>query len=95
MAKYIPDVKISMVHGKPHDIVLFGKKITVVPMYHPAAALRNGAILSSFREDFMKLPEIILMSGGIVDSEENKSPPVWCKIILSIAEERFEEIREL
>lgn len=59
MAKFIPDVKISQVHGQHHQIELNGKKITVVPMYHPAAALRAGAVMQQLREDFQKLGNIL------------------------------------
>jgi DNA polymerase len=36
MAKFIPGVFISAVHGKPRVIDWKGKNLTVVPMYHPA-----------------------------------------------------------
>lgn len=59
MAKFIPDVKITSIHGKVHVVNFGGKKITVVPMYHPAAALRNGEIMRRFRDDFLRLPQIL------------------------------------
>jgi len=31
----------------------------VVPMYHPAAALRSNDIMVKIREDFLKLPEFL------------------------------------
>ncbi len=59
MAKFLPGVKISDVHGKPDTIIWRGRKIVIVPMYHPAAALRNGEIKRKSLEDFQKLSEIL------------------------------------
>lgn len=59
MAKFLPGVKISDVHGKLHAVVWKGREITIVPMYHPAAGLRNGEIKRRTVEDFQKLPEIL------------------------------------
>ncbi len=59
MAKFIPGVTITNIHGKPHAIDWNNQKILVVPMYHPAAALRNGEILRRLREDFDQLPKIL------------------------------------
>src|SRR3989304_6647037 len=41
MGKFIPGARITSIHGKPHEINFNGRKILVVPMYHPAAALRR------------------------------------------------------
>lgn len=59
MAKFIPDVFISSVHGKRRVIRWKDRDITVLPMYHPAAALRNGAIKTAFLEDFQKISQIL------------------------------------
>ncbi len=59
MGKFLPNARISSVHGKVHKVNWRGRKITVVPMYHPAAALRNNDILRQIKEDFLKLPEIL------------------------------------
>ena len=59
MGKFLFGAKIGGVHGKPHMVDFRGRKLTVYPMYHPAAALRNGEMMRSFREDFMKLPEVL------------------------------------
>lgn len=55
MGKFLPGVKISQVHGEPKRV----GRYLIVPMFHPAAALRNPAVLRLFEEDFRKLPEII------------------------------------
>lgn len=55
MAKFLPDVFISGVHGQNFTVDINGEMLTIVPMYHPAAALRNGNVMNSEKEDFMKL----------------------------------------
>jgi len=59
MAKFLPDVYISQVHGVKHEVNWDGKKITVVPMYHPAASLRNGKILEAEKKDFIALRKML------------------------------------
>ena len=69
MAKFIPGVKISSVHGKVHKIQLNGKEIIVLPMYHPAAALRRNDVMLQIREDFLRIPELLN------EVKENKDQP--------------------
>lgn len=59
MAKFLPNVKISQVHGKLHKVKFEGKLFYVLPMYHPAAALRATKTKNAFIEDFKKIPKII------------------------------------
>ena len=59
MAKFLPNARISGVHGKKFEVNWNGKNILVVPMYHPAAALRNGAVMEQIKNDFLKLPEYL------------------------------------
>jgi uracil-DNA glycosylase family 4 len=59
MAKFLPGVYISNVHGKSKTVERKGKEIVVVPMYHPAAGLRNSDIKEKLKRDFEKLPGII------------------------------------
>lgn len=59
MAKFLPNVFISQVHGKKHEINWKGKNVVVIPMYHPAASLRNGNILELEKNDFYQLKEIL------------------------------------
>lgn len=55
MAKFLPDVFISDVHGKEFKL----KEFAVIPMYHPAASLRNGKILELEKQDFVKLKDML------------------------------------
>lgn len=59
MAKFIPDVTISRVHGQPRFVIFQDTRYTVFPMYHPAAALRAGEVMKQFREDFGKLKSLL------------------------------------
>lgn len=59
MGKFLPNARISSTHGKVHKVNWKGKEIVVVPMYHPAAALRNGEVMRMEKEDFLKLPSIL------------------------------------
>ncbi len=59
MGKFIPDVKISQVHGQARYVEWNGREILVIPMYHPAAALRAGAMMQLFKEDFKKIPGLL------------------------------------
>jgi uracil-DNA glycosylase len=65
MAKFIPGVTISGVHGQPRYVDFQGTKYIVFPMYHPAAALRAGIVLKLFQEDFVKLKAILSPSAGL------------------------------
>jgi DNA polymerase len=59
MEYFLPEQKISMIHGQPKRISFGETKIVIVPLYHPAAALYNGSMRATLIEDFMKLPTII------------------------------------
>jgi len=59
MRKFVPGVYISDVHGVPQEVKWKDRKLLVIPMYHPAAALRNGKILEAEKLDFLKIPNII------------------------------------
>ena len=59
MAKFIPNVFISSVHGRLFNIKWKDKDILVIPMYHPAAALRNGNVMNMIKNDFLTIPEVL------------------------------------
>jgi DNA polymerase len=71
MAKFLPNVFISSVHGKRYDVYWQGRDIIVIPMYHPAASLRNGSVLESEKNDFLQLKEKLAK----IKEEENKKIP--------------------
>jgi len=51
MAEYLSDAKISEVHGKVFRVLEYA----VLPLYHPAAALRSEAVLRELKSDFRKI----------------------------------------
>ncbi len=59
MAKFLPEVKVSQVHGRLHKIKWQEQTLYILPMYHPAAALRATRVKISFVEDFKKIQKII------------------------------------
>ena len=79
MAKFMPNVRISSVHGKSSWV----NGRLVVAMFHPAAALHQPSLKNSVIEDFNRLPEFLkiartnrdkmqaLRSEPVVDAEEN------------------------
>ncbi len=61
MAKFVPNVKITQVHGKPRQV--HGR--LVVPMFHPAAALHQGSLKPLLEQDFKRLPEMIASAAAL------------------------------
>lgn len=74
MNKFLPEVRISGVHGKvfkvPFDLQSRSQgkplvadatrgEVTVIPMYHPAAALRSTQIMTAIKEDFAKIKDFL------------------------------------
>ena len=59
MEYFLPEQKISAIHGQPEQIKFDDLKMTIVPLYHPAAALYNGSLRGTLIEDFNKLTKII------------------------------------
>lgn len=59
MGKFLPGVAISAVHGKPKKLKWKDEELMVIPMYHPAAGLRNGEVKRRTQEDFKKIPEVL------------------------------------
>lgn len=48
--RYLPQKKISEIHGEPFQI----QNVVVIPMYHPAAALRSSKLAAELEDDFLK-----------------------------------------
>lgn len=49
---------ISAIHGRVFETELKGKKIKVVPLYHPAAAIYNQHLLDTLKKDFKVLKTV-------------------------------------
>ncbi len=59
MARFLPNAKISSIHGQA--TLVRGR--LVVAMYHPAAALHQGSLKPVLEADFLRLPELIAKAG--------------------------------
>jgi DNA polymerase len=72
MTKFLPDVKVSQVHGRLHKIKWNNQNLFILPMYHPAAALRATKIKESFIEDLAKIKKVIAWVKKASEGEEFK-----------------------
>lgn len=59
MAKFLTDTKISEAHGKLHTVRWHKKDLRILPLYHPAAALRNNRMREALEQDFAKIPKVL------------------------------------
>jgi uracil-DNA glycosylase family 4 len=50
---------ITRVHGRPQEATLGGRRVTLYPIYHPAAALYTPAMLKTLEEDFAHIPGLL------------------------------------
>lgn len=76
LAKFLPGVKISQVHGK---VFKRAERIYFV-MYHPAVALYNGSMRGVMSEDFKNLKPVL--EGNLGEVEELESPADEIKELL-------------
>ena len=70
MAKFVPNAKISQIHGQPFKV----RGQLVVPMYHPAAALHQPSLRRVVEADFAQLPELIRRAGEIPETDPEEPP---------------------
>ena len=50
---------ITKVHGRPQERELGGSAVRLVPLFHPAAALRTESVLEVLRADFARLLDLL------------------------------------
>jgi uracil-DNA glycosylase family 4 len=62
---------ITRVHGQVQETTLGGLRVTLYPLYHPAAALYTPAMLKVLEEDFARLPALL---GGPAAPEPEPEP---------------------
>jgi DNA polymerase len=72
MMRFLPNAKISDVHGQSFQV----KGRTVVPMYHPAAALHQPSLRPMVEKDFKRLPELIAHASHAAVPVEEKAPEI-------------------
>lgn len=75
MARFLPNAKISDVHGKPFNV----RGFLVVPMFHPAAALHQPSLKPLVIQDFALLPGLIEQAMRETLPEQEEAPAVESK----------------
>ncbi|MDF1498179.1 MAG: uracil-DNA glycosylase [Patescibacteria group bacterium] len=55
MARFLPNRKISIDHGKPKRL----EGQVYYPVYHPAATVYRKQVLEDLKKDFLKIPKIL------------------------------------
>ena len=50
---------VSQSHGQARRAELAGREVTLMPLYHPAAALHNARLLPALEEDVLRLGELL------------------------------------
>jgi DNA polymerase len=60
MERFLPNMKISQMHGKAlrRNIPGLGSRVFYA-LYHPAAALYNGSMRTVLIQDFKKIPKVL------------------------------------
>ena len=69
-AKFFPGEAIGKARGRPRR----WNNLLVYPMYHPAAALRNGNLRRALEDDFRALPALIADASSLPEEEPDDDP---------------------
>lgn len=70
MSRYFRGQSIGRIHGQPRVI----NGITVMPMYHPAAALHQASLRRTIEADFKKLPALLEKALGEQSKPRDPDP---------------------
>lgn len=63
MNYFFPEESISKIHGQIRNITWQDLPLTIIPVYHPSAGLRNGAMLKSLQDDFLSIGKYLSAKG--------------------------------
>lgn len=69
MLRFYPEGKISKDHGR---IINIGDRV-LLPLYHPAAALRNPSLVETLRDDIRRIPEAVRQSLQLSVASANRN----------------------
>ena len=58
LSVFLPDLKVSEIHGQIYHIQQREHAFILLPMYHPAAAMHNGKMRPILRQDFRILGDV-------------------------------------
>jgi DNA polymerase len=67
---------ITRVHGVEQEVTLGGLRVTLYPIYHPAAALYTPAMLKVLEEDFGRIPGLLERVAAAAPAGASAAPPV-------------------
>jgi len=59
MNYFFPTESISRIHGQIRNITWQGLPLTIIPVYHPSAGLRNGSMLQALQKDFLTIGDFL------------------------------------
>jgi DNA polymerase len=62
---------ITRVHGLEQEVTLGGNRVTLYPLFHPAAALYTPSMQKVLEEDFARIPELL----GLGDARAGQPAP--------------------
>ncbi len=65
---------ITRVHGHPQATEIGGVSLYLYPIFHPAAALYTPAMLTTLKEDFLRLPELLAHAAPGVEPPAAERP---------------------
>jgi DNA polymerase len=69
---------ITRVHGQEQQVTLGGRRVILVPLYHPAAALYTPTMLDVLEQDVARLGAILhgKNAAGVDSTQDPSDPPV-------------------
>jgi len=65
---------ITKVRGAPQVHEIGGRSVFLLPLFHPAAALRTPAVKETLRGDFATLPDLLAMGPPVTAEEPDEAP---------------------
>lgn len=84
MERFLPGKKISEVHGQAfrRNVPNLGDRYFYT-LYHPAAALHNGALRETLLQDFKRIPKVletIEKEGRLLSFQDGSVPAASCRL---------------
>lgn len=68
MVRFLPKASISKVHGVPSKV----GEVTILPLFHPAAALHQPKYRADIEQDMLKIPQILAQMDGIAEAQQQE-----------------------
>jgi DNA polymerase len=68
------NVGITRVRGRTQEHEIAGVPVLILPLFHPAAALRTPAVLEQLRQDFAAIPALLEQHEEVVAESAEAAP---------------------